>query len=1125
MRCLKCGVENREGRKFCAECGAAFSLRCPSCGTENTVREKFCGECGAALAAAASGSLPKASEFAPTAQDVRVRPAESDSSGALEGERKTVTALFADIKGSMELMEDLDPEEARAIVDPALKLMIDAAHRYGGYIVQSTGDGIFALFGAPIAHEDYPQRAVFAALRMQEDLKRYSDKLRERRQPPLSVRVGVNSGEVVVRSIQTDEQHTEYTPIGHSISLASRLQTFATPGSVVIGESVRKFVEGYFILKTLGPTQVKGVSEPVNIYEVTSVGPLRTRLQRAAGRGLTRFVGRAREMDAMKAAAEQARAGRGQIVAAMAEPGVGKSRLLFEFKAVSQSSWMVLEAFSASHGKASAYLPVIEVLHSYFQIAAEDDARERREKVAEKIAILDRTLEVGLPYLYGLLGIVDTPDPIAQMDAQTRKRRTHEAIKRMVLRESLNQPLMIIFEDLHWIDDETQELLNLLADSIATAKILLLVSYRPEYKHEWGNKTYYTQLRLDPLGHQSAEEMLSSIVGDSKDLLPLKRLIMEKTECTPFFMEETVQMLLDDGALVRNGSIRLIKPLAELKIPPTVQDILAARIDRLPPEEKELLQALSVLGREFTINLLKAVVSNSDDELNQMLNDLQVAEFIYEQPVAGNIQYIFKHGLTQEVAYNSILLERRKLIHARTGAAIEAEYTNHLEDHIEKIGYHYSRSGNARKTAQYMSLAANQALKRSAYSDAMNRAEAGLDALNTLPESTERDSLELELIGAISDVLCVTKGYTSREFIEATARGRAMAEKSGNLAQLIHRAHGTWAAVQVSGDYTAAAALADQELDLAEREGSAAFLGLAHVAQLTTRYWRGDLVGAEEYFKRGTSFFGAPCFKQFPGMGPQALGYSSLNAWTVGSADTARDRIRHAITIARDGNSLYENALAQNMAAELHLYLRDPEQVETLASRSIALSDKYQIPLYKWCSRICLGRARSQLGHTGGGVALVRQGLAGMREIGAGRGIARCLTYLAEAQALDGAMADASETIEQALKANPAELAYRPETLRVRGELCLKTGSHELAEADFREAVALAQKMSAKAWELRATMSLARLLGRQGKRDEARAMLAEIYNWFTEGFDTADLKDAKALLEELRNRPTVTTSG
>jgi len=433
----------------------------------------------------------------------------------LEGERKTVTALFADIKGSTELMEELDPEAARAIIDPALKLMIDAAHRYDGYVVQSTGDGIFALFGAPVAHEDHPQRALYAALRLQEELKRYSAKLREDGNLPIEGRVGVNTGEVVVRSITTGEGQTEYTPIGHTTNLASRMQALAPTGSIAISEQTRKFVEGYFQLKALGPTKVKGVNEPVNVFEVTGLGPLRTRLQRAVGRGLTRFVGREAELAQMRRTLELARAGHGQIVAAMGEPGVGKSRLFFEFKAVAQSGCLVLEAYSVSHGKASAYLPVIDLLKSYFKIATEDDERARREKVAGKVVILDRTLEDTLPYLYSLLGIAESDDPLAALDPQTRRRRTLEAIKRILVRESLSQPLIVEFEDLHWIDSETQALLNLLVDGIATARILLLVNYRPEYQHQWGSRTYYSQLRLDPLGKESAQsEVARKITGN-----------------------------------------------------------------------------------------------------------------------------------------------------------------------------------------------------------------------------------------------------------------------------------------------------------------------------------------------------------------------------------------------------------------------------------------------------------------------------------------------------------------------------------------------------------------------------------------------------------------------------------
>jgi predicted ATPase len=359
---------------------------------------------------------------------------------------------------------------------------------------------------------------------------------------------------------------------------------------------------------------------------------------------------------------------------------VGKSRLYFEFKAKNQSGWTVLETFSVSHGKASAYLPVLDLLHGYFKIAGEDDERTRREKVAGKITILDRSLEDTLPYLFSLLGIVEGDDPLAQMDGQIKKRRTLEAIKRVVLRESLNQPLMVEFEDLHWIEEHTQESLNLLADSIGTAKILLLVNYRPEYSHQWNSKTYYTQLRLDPLGQESADEMLSALLSDGKDLIPLKRLIIERTEGNPFFMEETVQVLFDEGALVRDGSVvKLTRSLNTLKIPPTVQGILAARIDRLPPNAKDLLQALAIIGREFPLSLIRAVLTKTDDELSPLLNDLQLREFIYEQPAVGDAEYIFKHALTQEVAYNSVLIERRKQLHERIGRSARLR---HVTGHV-----------------------------------------------------------------------------------------------------------------------------------------------------------------------------------------------------------------------------------------------------------------------------------------------------------------------------------------------------------------------------------------------------------------------------------------------------------
>ncbi len=1058
------------------------------------------------------GQSSKAS--APNSSGIRVTIRGPEPSAA-DGERKTVTALFVDIEGSTEIEQDLDPEEARAIVDPALKLMIEAVRRYGGYVVQSTGDGIFALFGAPVAHEDHPQRALYAALQMQHGVRRYADRLRAAGRRPLQIRIGANTGEVVVRSIATGGGHVEYTPIGHTTNLASRMEAVAPSGSIAVSEATRTLVEGYFHLKPIGPTKVKGISAPVNVYEVTGLGPLRTRLQRSAGHGLSKFVGRQREMAAMKHAAEQAKAGHGQMVAAIAEAGVGKSRFLFEFKAKSSSGWMVLETLSPSHAEASAYLPLIDLLHSYFKIVGEDDQHARRAKVTDSVLTLDRSLEETLPYLFALLGIAQGKDPLTGMDTELRKRRTLDAIKRILLRESLNQPLMVIFEDLHWIDEETQEFLNLLADSIGTAKILLLLNYRPEYSHQRGSKTYYTQLRLEPLGKESADEMLAALLGDGAEIAPLKRLIIEKTEGNPLFMEEIVQLMFEDGTLDRNGSVKLVRAVEQLKLPATVQAILAARIDRLPADEKDLLQTLAVIGKEFSSSLVHAITRSSNDDLSRMLNNLQLGEFIYEQPAVGDIRYTFKHALTREVAYRSVLNERRTLLHDRAGEVIEALFADHLDDHLTELAHHFTQSANAAKAVRYLTLAGKRSLERAAFAESQAQLQKAREWVKTLPESPERDTRELELARALFQVLQRTRGMAAPETREAAARASALAEKGGNLAQLVRQLSAMGTSALASGDYPGAAALADQMLDLAGREGSPTSFALAHTAQLAVRYFRGDLVGVEDHFVHWSRFRHAPGYRQFPAAVVNALGFAGLGVWTLGYPEKARERIAQAVEVARESKSPYFLALGRYFESGHYKGIGEPQPAEAAAMQTLALSEKYGFPLYEHWARTILGWARAQLGGAAEGVSLIRQGLAGMAEIGATVRITDQLTSLAEAQKLAGMIDDALITIEHALRVSPEEVRYQSNVLRCRGELRLKNGQAELAETDFREAIALAQKMSAKSWELRTAMSLARLLRDTARRDEARALLANIYGWFTEGFDTVDLKDAKALLKDL----------
>jgi tetratricopeptide (TPR) repeat protein len=814
----------------------------------------------------------------------------------------------------------------------------------------------------------------------------------------------------------------------------------------------------------------------------------------------------------------------------MAEAGVGKSRLYFEFKAKNQSGWMVLETFSVSHGKASAYFPVIDLLHGYFKIASEDDQRARRVKVNGNVLTLDRSLEDTLPYLFALLGIIDGDDPLAQMDAQVRRRRTLDAVKRILLRESLNQPLMVIFEDLHWIDEETQAFLNLLADSIGTAKILLLVNYRPEYSHQWGSKTYYTQLRLDPLGKESAEEMLSALLGDSAslarsvagqrqgegtDLSALKRLIIEKTEGNPFFMEETVQVLLDEGALVREGSaVKLTRPLGELKIPPTVQGILAARIDRLPSAEKDLPQTLAVIGREFPLSLISAVIPKSDDELSRMLDDLQLGEFIYEQPAVGDVEYIFKHALTQEVAYNSVLMERRRVLHDRAGAAIEVLYADHLDDRLAELAHHFARSANVDKAVRYLALAGRQSLERFAYTESEAQLSKGVDLLRTLPDSPERDARELELVAPMVQAMWRTTGVDARETRDLADRAANLAEKTGNLAQLVVQLHLIRITVLRSGDYANAAALADQILDLAEREGSPASLAAAHHGKLQAHYFRGDLPGAEARFALWQNFREAATFEGNSASGVVVLATAGACAWHLGHIETARQRIAEAIALARETKDPFVLFVGRNQEAMFYRLLNEPECAEAVATQNSAFAEEHGMTAFRNFLTI-RGWARAKLGSTGEGVSLIRQGLAYLTESNIKFQATDAFICLAEAQALGGMTDDALITIEEALQVNPQEVLAKPEILRIRGELRQKIGQTEPAGADFRDAIAFAQGMGAKMLELRATTSLARLLRDTGRRDAARAMLAEIYNWFTEGFDTADLKDAKALLDEL----------
>jgi len=1130
MRCSTCGTENPAGMKFCGNCAAPLRNRCPRCGLENPPASKFCGECATALTPArqaTASAKPPASVVEPAVR-MQLEQAAADAAG---GERKTVTALFADIKGSMDLMERLDPEEARAIVDPALKLMIDAMHRYDGYIVQSTGDGIFAIFGAPVAHEDHAQRGLFAALRVQEDMAKYSAGLRAAGNPPVEIRVGLNTGEVVVRSIRTDDAHTEYAPIGHSMSLAARMQTLAPTGSIVITEQTQKLTAGYFEMKPLGPVRIKGVTDPINVYEVIGIGPLRTRLQRSVSRGLSKFVGRRAELDQMDHALELARGGRGQIVAAMAEAGVGKSRLFHEFKMRRQGECLVLEAFSFSHGKASAYLPVVDLLKSYFRIADRDDERTRREKVTGKVLALDRALEDTLPHLFALLGIPSAGAERDEMDPAIRRRRTREAVKSLIVRESLNQPLLLIFEDLHWIDAESDALLNLIADSIGTSQILLMVNYRPEYRHNWGNKTYYTQMRLDPLGPDNAGELLTAILGDAAALDPLKATIVARTEGNPFFIEEMVQVLFDQGVLVRNGTVSLAKPLTSIEIPSTVKGILAARIDKLAPPDKDLLQSLAVIGKEFPLGLVRRVVGKPDEELAPMLSNLQAAELIYEQPAFPENEYTFKHALTQEVAYDSVLTERRRILHERTAAALETIFAAALDDHLADLAHHYGRSANAPKAIEYLARAAEQAGIRSAYNDAIGYAREALRWLMTMPESRERDQRELKILMILGPLVVAVQGFSSPEMAANIERAQELCRRAGETPETFGVMFGLWSFNHASGNLHESRVIAEQLLAMAARmKGDLATAG-AHNVMAATQLWMGEFPAARENFEIATNIFDRDIPRYLPSMQAPVIPSRCHYAWALhigGYPEQAQQRMREANDLATQLRRPFSLAFVHLYAIVLSHFRLEYAEVRSRSETLIELSTEYGFPYWLAAGKMCIARTAVGEAHARGDEAALKSGLTMMKESIKNLAASNAdLIYsfsfvlLAEVHLMMKRPDECLRVLDQALQ-RAEQMDHRlleAEIHRLRGEAIL-LGPNGAAEAErcFRRALEVAQQQQAHSWELRAATSLARLLAETGRRDEGRATLAPAFALFSEGLETSDLREAKTLLAELEEK-------
>jgi predicted ATPase/class 3 adenylate cyclase len=698
-----CGHENPAQAKFCLECGGRLGLRCAACNAELPRGAKFCLECGKPLVKAAKPEpQPDPRSYTPKHLVEKILTSRS----ALEGERKQVTVLFADVKGSMDLAEQIDPEEWHKIMDRFFAILSEGVHRFEGTINQYTGDGIMALFGAPIAHEDHARRASYAALHLNSELRRYAEELKRTRALSFLVRMGLNSGEVVVGKIG-DDLRMDYTAQGHTVGLASRMEQLAEPGRVYLTEETAKLVSGFFRLRDLGPFELKGTIAALRVYELEGVSALRTPIEVSRSRGFSRFVGRADEMAAFEAALGRAVEGNGQVVGVVAHPGFGKSRLCFEFAEHCRARGItVYEAHGVSHGKLIPFLPILELFRAFFRITDHDGSEAAREKIAGRMLLLDDGLKDAPPLMFDFLEVPDPERPLPQMDPQARLRQLFGVVKRIAQARSKREPAVVLLEDLHWFDGGSDALLEVLVDTAEGTRTLIVVNFRPEYHASWMKRSYYQQLPLLPLGQEAIAELLRDLLGTDASVASLGSRIRERTGGVPFFIEEIVQSLAEAGSLEgKRGAYRLVQPVAELTLLSTVQAVLAARVDRLEEREKQVLQTAAVIGRQFTEPILRRVVELPETDLARALDKLAAAEFIFEQALYPQAEYIFKHALTQEVAYNSLLIERRQTLHERTAETIEALVGERPEEHWSELAHHYSHSRNTQKAIEYSQLA------------------------------------------------------------------------------------------------------------------------------------------------------------------------------------------------------------------------------------------------------------------------------------------------------------------------------------------------------------------------------------------------------------------------------------
>jgi len=1063
---------------------------CPRCGHPAIAEARFCSACGTPLVAPPDPArFGSPGAYTPAHLAERIR----GSRAALAGERKQVTVLFADMQGSMELLADRDPEEAGHILDQVLEQMMEAVHRYEGTVNQVMGDGIMALFGAPLAHEDHAVRAAYAALRMQERIGAFGDRMQRAAGVPLQIRVGLNSGEVMVRSVENDLSMT-YTAVGPTVHLAARMEQMAKPGSILATAETVALGGGRVATRSLGFIPVRGLHTPVEVHEVTGAITAGSRADAAATRGLSPFVGREAERDALLAALDAATGGAGPVVAVVGEAGVGKSRLVREFARLARAQGaLVLETATVSYGRAVGHRAGIELNRRFFQIERDDDDTVAREKIATGMRAVDRGLDDGIVAVQWLLGVAPPASPFLALDARSRRHRAVEVLVRLVEGLCRLQPVVLVFEDLQWLDSEGAEALDYMATHMP-ARALLVVTYRPEHDDRWGRVPGYARRRLEPLAPAAAQALLDSLLGAAEETGPIGRLVAERGRGNPLFLEECVRSLVDSGVLAgERGAYRVARPAATLEVPASVRAVLAARIDRLPAEQKRLLQAASVVGEEVPAPLLEAIVDLPPERVRGGLDELRGAELLAEATLFPDPVYAFRHALAHDVAYASLLHEGRRVLHGRIAETIERLHAGRLDDQVERLAHHAFAGEQWTRAVQYGREAGLRALARLSCPEAVERLERALDALGHLPATDERERLAVDLRFNLAAAL-VPMGAHARALgvlREAEALAGAQGDERRLARALSYQSNMSWEI----GDTEAASEAGRRALDIAERVEDLTLQVVGNFSLGGATRSLGDYPRAVDLLRRNVALVqGDLRYETFGLAGLASVMSRSHLAWSLaelGEFDEAIERAEEGVRLAEVAGHVYSLAYACLGLGGTLLRRGRLGAAQGVLERGLALCADVPVLFPPFAGDLALVRALG--GRAAEAVTLATQGVTRAERMGRLGRLSLIATHLGEVHVLAGQLTEAAEQGRRALALSRSqkERGNQVYALRLLGVVASERQPADLGGASrhYEEALALATALGMRPLLARCRLGLGRLARRAGEFGVARRHL------------------------------------